>query len=168
MLIPGILYGLTLIIAVPILLSVLSWIIGGFMWNSGGSLLYVILIWWSITIVLTQLLYLIIFYKTWINTITKRCRDFGSDGQKAIMIFKAQIITTLISVVLTIITIIVIILNPNTLDLLQTINSKYGIVLQIINVLTFIMGIFLLFRPGNKWDNQFGKDPINTKVSFLG
>lgn len=35
-------------------------------------------------------------------------------------------------------------------------------------LIAFILFLYLLFIPGNKWDNQNGKDPMNTKVSFLG
>lgn len=44
----------------------------------------------------------------------------------------------------------------------------FSILQQVIGVISFIMWIFLSFRPGVKGDNQYGKDPINTKVAFLG
>ncbi len=42
------------------------------------------------------------------------------------------------------------------------------IIAIILGIVGYILAIILLFRPGNPGDNQYGKDPINTKVSFLG
>lgn len=34
--------------------------------------------------------------------------------------------------------------------------------------MALILGLILLFYPGKKGDNEFGQDPLNTKVSFFG
>lgn len=36
---------------------------------------------------------------------------------------------------------------------------RYGIILLL---------LYLLFRPGNQWDNEYGQSPKNTKIGFLG
>ncbi len=51
---------------------------------------------------------------------------------------------------------------------LDSISSIALTISNIIGVAVLVMVLILLFRPGLPGDNQYGKNPINTKVGFLG
>ena len=51
-------------------------------------------------LMLTQILYVVVFYKIGLALITKRCRDFGSDGKTAILIYKVQMALTVANIIL--------------------------------------------------------------------
>ena len=39
---------------------------------------------------------------------------------------------------------------------------------SIVSIACLILILFLLFRPGNPGDNQYGVNPIGTKIGFFG
>lgn len=106
-----------------------------------------------------QIIFIVILYKIGIPVSIKRIRDFGFEWKKMILIIKTQIIANIFIIIMLISTIsqINIPLMEYTWKICQT-----------ISLFSYIATLILLFRPGNKWDNQYGKDPINTKVWFLG
>lgn len=104
-----------------------------------------------------------ITYKVWLNLVTKRCHDFGSDGKIARTIVAAVFIVNI-----ALIGLLSHLLSGQDLNAVVTVLNYTSIIATIIWILALIMWIILLFRPGASGDNIYGKDPVNTKVKFLG
>ena len=128
------------------------------------------------------------FYKLAKNNSIKRCHDFGNDGRIALKIIQISFILGVDGLIVFLLEVLWILPSINPLALLsqanetmsadqikalmsgwQPIHQKIlGVAQQIVWLASLILWIFLMFRPGNKGDNAYGKDPINTKVAFLG
>jgi uncharacterized membrane protein YhaH (DUF805 family) len=104
--------------------------------------------------------YIILFYKTLLVLVTKRCHDFWSDGKIARGLLHAGIVLGVINSVIALFGFAQV---PDLI--LKTLAFIYTVVHGIWSIL-FVW--ILPFRRGNSGDNQYGKDPIHTKVSFLG
>lgn len=100
-----------------------------------------------------------IIYKITYALYTKRCHDFGNDGkliQKVVLgVFWFQILSALVSIL----AIYGVDLLP--VELMRTIGN-------FINGISGITYLILLFKKGGTGENQYGKDPINTKIGFFG
>ncbi len=137
------------------MLFLVTTILGIFGVNWFQAIVYISLVTWIISSVISFL----VSYYIWIPLATKRCQDFGSDGRRSVIIIKT-------SIAIQILTIIIFGLQLAGVSIPWV--SQFLNLAWIMNIIYFILFIILLFRPGNKWDNAYGMDPINTKVSFLG
>lgn len=132
-----------------------------------------------------------IFYQIALTNATKRCHDFWNDGKNAKLIVQLSFATGILGIAFLMFQTLWILPGidyssiialgsswgdaaglDNVKSMMETAQPSYlrifSILQQVIGVISFIMWIFLSFRPGVKGDNQYGKDPINTKVAFLG
>ena len=128
------------------------------------------------------------FYKLAKNNSIKRCHDFGNDGKIALKIIQISFILGVVGLIVSLLEVLWILPSMNPLTLLSQVNETMsadqikalmsgwqpmhqkilGVAQQIVWLASLILWIFLVFRPGNNGDNTYGKDPINTKVAFLG
>lgn len=107
-----------------------------------------------------------LIYKIGLNLVTKRCHDFGSDGKIARVIVSAIFIVNVALIFISLLSHLV--SAPDLSSIFDTISINATMISNIVSIPAFIMWIILLFRPGASGDNTYGKDPINTKISFLG
>lgn len=131
-----------------------------------GWLGITIYLWVMLGYSILLLLFNFLIYKMLLNLIIKRCHDLGSDGKIA------QIIVTTIFIVFTLMTVIALI-SPYSIYIGSYFYafafSPYSSILQfIIWIPISLLLILLLLYPGVSGDNIYGKDPVNTKVGFLG
>ncbi len=174
--VPGILMGLALMVWGAVLIPVFGLALLGM-----GKILSIV----------SSVLFLGIsyfFYELAKNNSVKRCHDFGNDGNLALRIVHISFIVGVIGILIWVWETLWVLPSMNSLAMLsqmsewitnaqamelmsqsQPIHQKiFGIIQMIVGIVSLILWIFLVFRPGNPGDNVYGKDPINTKVSFLG
>jgi uncharacterized membrane protein YhaH (DUF805 family) len=128
-----------------------------------------------------------IIYNINVVNVTKRCHDFGNDAKLALIIVKTSFAIYTIALTAWVLASIGILpsgdmatlyslgdgATPADMAAAMSIiqhhdNRILAIIIRIVDITSFILWLFLMFRPGNPWDNAYGKDPVNTKVGFLG
>ncbi len=108
----------------------------------------------------------IFLYKIGLILVTKRCHDFWNDGKIARFILHFNFV---LSMVVSVTGLIVLLGFSKIVDILPSI--IYTILNSLSNIggiASLIMVLILLFRPGNPGDNQYGVNPIGTKIGFFG
>lgn len=139
------------------------WPLSGFvLLSSGNTFMLASLL---LAILFVELLSSFVYYKVWTNLATKRCHDFGNDAKIARSIVLGVFISEAAVVCMT--TISMLVKAPDLIAVVQKVAGGIGIIAMILGIVGYILAIILLLRPSNPGDNQYGKDPINTKVSFL-
>lgn len=95
--------------------------------------------------------------------IQKRCRDIGRNGKTEVWVFT---IATILQLLYTGIIALYVIFS---IDLMSGVAMGIlGLVYPYLNMINWVVNLVCLLQPGKKWDNEWGKDPVSTKVSFLG
>ena len=95
--------------------------------------------------------------------IEKRCRDIGRNGKTEVWVFTVvTIIQLLYAGIISLYVIFNIDLMSNMLMWILDLVYPY------LSSVNWVVTLVCLLQPGKKWDNDWGKDPINTKVSFIG
>ncbi len=95
-----------------------------------------------------------IFYFITRCTIVKRAHDRGWSGKKFMIVFLVLYSLTFLQ---------------NLLGLFGVVLPDiYGTIVSIVSIATLVCFIILLFVPGKAGNNEYGKDPINTRMRFLG
>lgn len=176
---------------VPTILLMLVLMIG---WVFAVPLIMVL---WKLSfiigLVLSGWLYWMFYNLAKVNSI-KRAHDFGSDGKIVYWVVTASFIFNILGLLVWVLQGFGVLPTADissALDSVRSVSWEDPLVAMrhmsdpmkdatpfyekllwylsnIVWIASFITWIFLLFRPGVAWDNQYGKDSASNKVWFLG
>lgn len=94
--------------------------------------------------------------------IRKRCRDIGRNGNLEVGVYTTSIIVWLVNYLL------LILLFFFGIEVSSFLSGILTLISWPLYMVAGFVWLVCLLQPGKKWDNEFGSDPINTKVTFLG